>query len=240
MKLQSFLLLILTSSLWPVEQGTLQFNLGGKTYSTSHAQAVVQKKKGKTRILVAVKDVTQRFMLMLSAEVENGAETKPLFLTTYDSNLSVSLRTSQGALAILPIQQLAKATPLEYTERVLVETGETEDDPNYSTGQSHDAHHHKREKHRRKKIRSEYRKIKPRWHTMTKEERLASGEGVIENGMFRDTFFSLQLTPTVSGGKVTGYSGTFAGSGRFSKSISGAEIRPVENGILNVKVENVP
>lgn len=235
----AFTLLCATSA-WALDQGELQFSVAGKTYSTAHAQAVVHTQKGRTRIYIAVKDVTQRFMLLLSADVEKGSETKPLFLTTEDSNLSISLRTAQGALAILPYQQMAKPTALEYTERVDVDSGQWEDDPNEAP-ETHGHHHgHKKERRKRKKIRSEYRKVKPRWHTMTRQERLASGEGVIQNGTFKDTYFVLQLTPVVSANKVVSFTGTFSGSGRFSRSIAGAEVKPVQNGAFNVRVENVP
>ena len=236
MRFWATVLLFCTPALWALNQGELQFVVGGKKYTTTNAQGAITTKNGRVRIHIAVKDVEARFMLVLTADVAKGEETKPLSLTTQDSSLGISLRTAQGSMAVLPHQQLAQVNDLIYVERVQVETGELEEIP-----EEHGRHGHgKSERKFRKKIRSEYRKVRPRWHTMSAKERLATGEGVIENGAFRDSFLSLQLVPVVSGGKVMSYDGSFSGSGRFSKSISGAEQKPIQGGIFSVKVHNVP
>ncbi len=232
------ILLALTSALQALNPGELQFAVGAKQYTTTHAQGVVVTKNGKVRIHIAVKDVEARFMLLLTAEVAKGDELKPLTLTTQDSSLAVTLRTMQGSMAVLPHQQLAQVNDTSYVERVEVESDQLEEVPD-EKGRLGNGHHGHAKKYR-KKIRSEYRKVRPRWHTMSAKERLATGEGVIENGAFRDSFLSLQLIPVLSGGKVVSYDGTFAGSGRFSKSISGAEQKPIQGGVFNVKVQNVP
>ena len=88
-------------------------------------------------------------------------------------------------------------------------------------------------------MKSEYHRVKPRWHEMSRADRLKHGEGVIQNNSFRNTFFALRLVPVLSQGQVVSYTGTFSGAGRFSNSISGGEIRPVERGEFHIKVENV-
>lgn len=229
---------LLAPALQALNLGELQFVVGNKRYTTTNAQAIIVNKNGKVRIHVAVKDVESRFMLVLTADVAQGEETKPLTLTTQDSSLAVTLRTAQGSMAVLPHQQLAQVNDLSYVERVEVETDQLEEVPDERGMHGH--HHNKREKKYRKKIRSEYRKVRPRWHTMSTKERLATGEGVIENGAFRDSFLSLQLIPVVSGGKVVSYDGSFAGSGKFSKSISGSELKPIHGGVFSVRVQSVP
>ena len=224
------------SALFGVEQGELRFSVGGKTYTTSNAQGVLLLKAKKSRIHIAVKDVSQRFLFMVTADVEPGREKEPLFLTSEDTELSVSLRTSRGVLAILPEVQLAKVDPqLVYIERKDVETGETEEVVN---GQSGDKHSEQKRLNRRK-IRSEYERKTPRWHQMSRSERLKSGSGVIRNEAFRNTFFAIRLVPILAAGKVIAYNGTFSGTGRFSNSIQGGEIRAIEGGEFHVKVENV-
>lgn len=235
MKLALYGLLCL-SPLWSLDQGELQFAVGGKQYHTTQAQGMVQPIKGKSRIMIAVKDATARFMLILTADVDSGQEKLPLFLNTADSSLTATLKTRQGALAVMPQVQLARVDPrIEYVEVTHVETGETEDDPEDHVRHSNQGHQRKK----RKKLRAEYRRVKPRWHTMDKKERLKSGEGIIENHTFRDTYFTLQLVPVISGGKVVSYTGNFSGTGRYSGSVSGAEVRSISNGAFNVKVENV-
>lgn len=221
------------SGAWALAPGELSFTLGGKSYTTQNARAVIQTKGGKTRVMVAVKDISQRFMLVLTADLAPGDEGKPLQLTTDTAALGVTLRTAQGSLAVLPRLQLAKITDTTYSERVEVDTGELEDEPGQQADHHKDGHH----KRKRRKIRTEYRRVKPRWHTMSRAERLSTGEGVIENAAFRDTFFSLRLIPVKVGEKVVSYEGSFAGVGRFSQSISGAESKPLQNGVFNVQVE---
>jgi hypothetical protein len=228
--------LICLTSLWSLDEGELKFSIGGKQYVTTNAQGLVQIKKGKARIYIAVKDIESRFMLVLTADVPQGQETQQLNLNTADSSLTASLRTRNGTFAVMPQVQLAKVDQqISYVESTHVDTGELEDD----TDDKADKHSGERTRKKRKKIRSEYKRVKPRWHTMNSKERIKSGEGVIENNSFRDTYFALQLTPVLSQGKVVSYSGTFAGSGRFSNTVSGSEVRPIKNGVFRVRVENV-
>lgn len=238
MRFFATILLFISPALAALNLGELQFVIGNKKYITTHAQGIVTTKNGRVRIHIAVKDIDSRFMLILTADVAKGEEIKPLTLTTLDSSLGVTLRTMQGSMAVLPHQQLAQINDLAYVQRVEVETDQLEEVPNEQDRHGHA--HGKSEKKFRKKIRTEYRKVKPRWHTMSAKERLATGEGVIENGAFRDSFLSLQLIPVVSGGKVVSYDGSFTGNGRFSKSISGAEQKPIQGGAFNVRVQNVP
>ncbi|MBX3722589.1 MAG: hypothetical protein KF713_12175 [Turneriella sp.] len=214
----------------------MKFSIGGKNYTTTNAQGLIQAKKGKTRIMIAVKDVEQRFMLMVTADVAAGQEKETLTLNSEDSEVTVSLRTRQGTLAIMPHTQLAKIDPqMAYIERRDVDTGQTEDDPEDNERDRHS----QRPRKRRAKMKSEYHRVKPRWHEMSRADRLKHGEGVIQNNSFRNTFFALRLVPVLSQGKVVSYTGTFSGAGRFSNSISGGEIRPVERGEFHIKVENV-
>ena len=228
-------------ALYGAEPGVLQFNLGGKSFSTSNALGFFETKKGKTRIHIGVKDVSAKFMLMITAEVPAGDEKKPLILTTEDSSLSLTLRSAHGSLAVLPHRQLAQPTDSLYTQRVEVETEELEEIPVTDHTARMGAHGDRRqEKKYRKKIRIEYHKVKPKWHSMSSKERLQSGEGVIENGAFRDSYMLLQLNPVISGGKVVAINGTFGGSGRMSTTISGAQQKSIEGGSFNVRVQYAP
>jgi hypothetical protein len=234
-------LLISSAGAWALGEGELRFDLAGKSYSTAKAKGAVFVKNGKSRIFIGVKDATNKFILTFTADIPNGDEVRPLNLTTEDSSLAVSLRTTQGSLAVLPQVQLAKNTDITYMERVDVISSEMEDDPDdrdYPGTHGHKNGHYK--KRQRRKVRSEYRRVKPRWVGKSKAERMRLGEGIIQNKSFRDTYFSLQLTPVLSQGKVVSYTGSFSGTGRFSRSISGAEIKPISNGVLNVGIEYAP
>lgn len=219
-------------------EGELHFTLGGKNYTTQNAVALVQKKGTKTRVMIAVKDIDQRFMLMLTADLAKGDELKPLQLSTVDGALALTLRTQHGILAVLPATQLAKPTADMYSERLEVDSGQWEDDAMEEPAGDRNRAAHVRK--RRRKMRTEYRRVKPRWHQLTREERLRTGEGVIANRAFQDTYFTLTPTPVIQSGKVSAYQGAFSGTGRFSRSISGAEIRQIQDGAFNVRVEYAP
>lgn len=241
MRLLTAILFLLPPVIQAIEPGTLQFTLGGRSFTTTNALGALEAKNGRVRIHIGVKDVTAKFMLVITADVAQGEEKKPMVLTTEDSSICLTLRTAQGSLAILPHQQLVRSTDSLYTQRVEVETDQLEEVPssNYATQSDKHTNHHQEKKYR-KKIKVEYQKVKPKWHGMSRKERFASGEGVIENGAFRNSYVILQINPVLSGGKVVTINGTFGGSGRFSTSISGAEQRPIQNGSFSVKVQNVP
>jgi hypothetical protein len=226
-----------------MDQGQLRFALNGRQYVTQHAQGILQLKSNKARIFIAVKDVSSRFMLIFTADVEPGMEKKLMHLNTVDSGLSVSLRTEQGVFAVMPEIQMARGgDKIEYIERVPVDTGQLEDDPDavVDTSSPGIKAEQRVKKPKRKKVRSEYRRAKPRWANMPRSERIKRGEGIVGHKAFRDTFFSLQLTPILSEGKVVAYKGAFAGTGRFAQGPVGGEIRSIQGGRFNIKVENAP
>lgn len=215
--------------------GELRFQLGDRSYATTNALAAIEKKGANRRVTVAVKDIAQRFLFILTVDLPAGNELKPLELSTATDAVSLVLRTQQGSLAVLPQIQFAKPTDEMYSERVEVDTGELEDDPTVNTQRS--SAHDTVKKRRRHKKRVEYRRVKPRWHTMSREEKLQTGEGVIRNGSFANTSFRVRLVPVVSQGKVVSYEGSFGGVGRFSNSVSGAHLKSIQGGVFNVQVQ---
>ncbi len=240
MRFFAVIVVSLLSGAWALGEGDLQFTLAGKTYKTQNAAALVTTKNGKSRVVIAVKDIGQRFLFMMTADVAQGREAQALSLSSSDADVAVTLRTQQGVFALLPQQQLAKETNLTYAERVEVVTGELEDDAESHADiddRLNGRNHHKR---KRKKIRSEYRRIKPAWTRMSRADRLNSGAGVIENAAFRDTHFTLQLTPKIVNGKVVAYEGSFAGSGRFARGNGTGEIKALSGGSFHVRVEHAP
>ena len=100
------LLLVFSNSSIAAGEGDLQFALAGRQYATQNAVGLLRIKNGKCRILVAVKDINQRFLFMMTADVPVGHEKQSLHLSSADTDLSVTLRSSQGVFALLPHQQL--------------------------------------------------------------------------------------------------------------------------------------
>lgn len=216
------------------EDGQLRFKLDNTQYSTQQAMAVLKTVGDKKRLFVAVKDREQRFMFALTADLNPADTAKPLQLTTENGAVSLSLRTPQGVLAVLPRYQLAKNTPDLYTERIEKVTDEWEEEPVPAT----DAQ--TKEKRRlRRKVKVEYQKVKPRWHNYTREQRIESGEGIIDNKAFENTHFVLKLTPIVEQGKLVGYEGNFAGVARFARGLDAAETKAIQNGYFHVRLADV-
>jgi len=230
-------------ALGAVDEGTLSFSIGNRTYQTKAAVGAMQPLKDSTRIFVGVKDRDARFLFSFTVDIKKGSETETLTLTTYDHDLSVVFRSQHGAMAILPEVQLVKENPNEmYVERVEVDSGtmeEVDDRVNPTFGNRIQSLEKSSRHKRQKKIYAKYRLVKPRWHTMTKEQRIASGEGIIKNKKFENTFFAVTLKPVVAQGKIIAYEGSFSGIGRFAKNATGAEFTPIKNGEFFVKVENV-
>ncbi|AFM14591.1 hypothetical protein [Turneriella parva] len=240
MRIFAVTILLACTPLVALGEGELQFSLGGRAYATQHAAALVTTRNGKSRIVVAVKDINQRFLLMLSADVAAGNEKQPLYLSSADTDLAVTLRSSQGVFSLLPQQQLAKDANITYVEQVNIETDEFEDElesPAEIQDRLRGKFHARR---KRKKMRSEYRRVKPAWTRMSRQNRLETGAGVIQNGAFRDTHFTLQLTPNVVNGKVVSYQGSFSGSGRFAAQSGSGEIKMLSGGRFHVRVEHAP
>lgn len=227
-------LLMFTGAVQALADGELSFTIAGKHYSTAGAQAVIENKGGKRRLLIAVKDKAQKFLLVFTAMLANGDETRAQTLNTSSSELSLNLRTMQGTFAVLPAFQMATGTGIAYSESIAVESGELEDDPNHKP-QAHDSRDFKRRK--RKKIRQEYRRTEPHWKKLSRKERIERGEGVIQNAAFKDTYFTLQFTPVLSQGKVVSYEGTFSGTGRFARESGTSEVKPVQGGQFKVLVQ---
>jgi len=221
------------SGAWALSDGDLYFSIAGRNFHTSTAEAVIETKAGKKRILIAVKDRDQKFLFVFTAQLPRDEEARPQTLDSAHSDISVNLRTMQGSFALLPAVQLAKPTNLTYSEAVDVDTGELEDDPTDS--RPHADKNAKRRK--RRKIRREFKRVKPRWHTMSRRERIEQGEGVIENGAFKNAYFTLHLVPVVAGGKVTSYEGSFSGTGRYSRNTGTGEIVPITGGRFKVRVQ---
>lgn len=228
------LLFLTPSPMQALSEGELHFTVRGKTYTTQNAIAALQAKGDKTRIMIAVKDVEQRFMLTLTVDVARGDEQKTLRVSTEDTPLGFTLRTPQGALAVIPSVQLAKPTNDTYSVQFTKETNEWEDDPADQESPT------KRRNRKRRKVRTEYQRVKPTWHTMTSEQRRQTGEGVIANHAFDDTYFTVTLIPVIEAGKVISYEGVFSGTARFSQSISGAQVVPVNHGAFKVRVQYAP
>ncbi|HRP70518.1 MAG TPA: hypothetical protein PLY93_13400, partial [Turneriella sp.] len=170
--MRSFLVgLFSVTALFAVSEGELTFSVAGDNYVSHGAQGVLQTLKNQKRIVVAVKDRDAKFLFALTVDVPQESETQTLHLNTHDSVMSVVFRSTKGSMAIMPVVQFAKEDPNAIEiERIEKETNE------YESESPADAKLRKRRHNDphppRKKLHVEYRRVKPRWHSMTKEERL--------------------------------------------------------------------
>ncbi|HRP69415.1 MAG TPA: hypothetical protein PLY93_07785 [Turneriella sp.] len=219
-------------------EGAISFTLDGKTYSLADAKTAFIQKGDKSQLIIGVTDRTARVQFALT--VESPMFTTPQQFTTSSNSISLTVLTTKGMYSVVPEITFARDDFMRYNRRKEVETGEMEDDPNdtsdnlppecrtmHNTLQLQTAAHkasyercekrHKTERKKRKKIRVEYVQEPPTWVNKTREERLRTGDGVMREEQYRDTFFQVNLTPTLVDGKITQLTGSFGGTVRFAE-----------------------
>lgn len=214
-----------------IPEGTITFTLDGKTYSLADAKTALIQKSDKTQLIIGVTDRNARVQFALTAELSSF--TTPQQLSTEANSISLTVITTKGMYSVVPTVTLARDDFMQYVHRKEIETGEMEDDPNdqpeerdprcrseHNTLQLQSAqriaHEHCKQK-RRKKVRVEYVQKPPTWINKTREERLRTGDGVMQEKQYADTYFQVNLTPTVVDGKITQLVGSFGGTVRFAE-----------------------
>lgn len=222
----------------------IAFTVGGKVYELTGAQALLQQKDGKAKILIGAKDTTTRAMIAITAEIPSSSLDNEQILTTEFTPLSLVIVNTRGVYNIAPSVTLARDSFMRYTKREEVDTGELEDDPQDTL---HERAEECRQKHRdscehhgrrkRRKIRSVYRQHGPTWVGKTRAERIATGDGVMREEKYRDTTLQLQLKPVKSGGRVIQFTGTFSGTVLFNEGMNNAVNVQISNGVFNVPVQ---
>lgn len=226
----------------------INFSVGGKQYRLKGGHAVVNKVKGRTQLILAVRDTTSKAQIAITAEIPDGALDKPLELTSELHLLSAVIVNTRGIYSIVPQVTLARDDFMRYVKKEEIQTGEMEDDP-HDRPQDRIAEcregltehcHRLMHKHRRKKpkIKVRYSTHGPTWVNKSRSERIATGDGIMREEKYRDTSFILRLTPVVAGGKVTSITGSFAGIMTFNEGMNPAVKMPVQSGEIELQVHD--
>jgi hypothetical protein len=202
----------------------IAFTVGGRVYELTGAQALLKQKDGKAKILIGAKDTTTKAMIAITAEIPTSSLDSEQILTTEFTPLSLVIVNARGIYNIAPSVTLARDSFMRYTKREEVDTGELEDDPE-------DRHHERADECRQK------HRDGPTWVGKTREERIASGDGVMREEKYRDTLLQLHLKPVKSNGRVIQFTGTFSGTVLFNEGMSNAVKVQVSGGTFDVPVQ---
>jgi len=228
----------------------ISFTLGGKTYNLNGGQAVVTKKNGKLQLLIGARDPIAKAQFAITAEIPQNALSTTQELSAEFSLLSAVVVNDKGIYTVAPHQTLARDDFIRYTARDEIQTDELEEDPFDRPETRIDECQggltelcqrlmHKR-RHKRKKIRVSYRQHGPTWVGKTREQRLASGDGVVKEDKYKDVTFVIRLTPKLINGKLVELSGNFGGVLVFNEGMKRAVNTPISAGLFRVQVKNVP
>lgn len=225
------------------------FTIHGRQYQLQGGQAVVNIVKGRTQLILAVRDVQSKAQIAITAEIPAGALTgAPLELTADLHPVSAVIVNVKGIYSLAPHVTLSRDDFMQYVKKEEIVTDEVEDDPhdrpqdrlaecrqNLNENCLKLMHAHR---HKRKKVRVKYSKHAPTWVNKTRSERIASGDGIVREEKYKDTSFILRLTPVIHGGKVTQVTGSFAGVMVYNEGMNPAVKLPVQNGKIDLQVHD--
>ncbi|MGK5091990.1 hypothetical protein WDW89_08250 [Deltaproteobacteria bacterium TL4] len=128
-------------------------------------------------------------------------------LNTEYHDISFLVKTTAISVYVMPEVQLAKYSGLLYTER----QGEGRNE--------------------------RFERKAPEWVSMTRAQRIATGQGVIRNKTMEGTDFQLNLAPVLLNGKIIELKGTFAGIVKLGDNSTGEVSQQVLNdGAFRVSV----
>ncbi len=239
---------LLAASLWA--DGTISFRIGPREYQLTGAQGIIAKRKGKTQLLIAVKDAQQKAQFALSAELPADL-TGPVELTPDIAPLTAVIVNTRGIYSFVPHVTLARDDFMRYTKKEEIVTGELEDDPEdrpedrleecrreKSARECIQAIKQKRRK--RPKVTVRYVKHGPTWMGKSREERITQGDGVAVEEKYRDTSLVVRITPVLVNGKVVSLTGSFAGIMVYNEGLAAATKVPLQGGAFSVTVKDTP
>ncbi len=243
----AIIFLLFSASLWA--DGNISFRIGTREYQLSGAHGVLAKRKGKTQLVIAVKDTQHKTQFALTAELPAGL-TGPMELTPEIAPLTAVIVNARGIYSFVPHVTLSRDDFMRYTKKEEIATGELEDDPEdrpeerleeCRRGSFRDCLQAIKEKRRRRqKVRVRYTKHAPTWVGKSREERVTQGDGVAVEEKYRDTSLVVRLTPVLVNGKVTSLTGSFAGVVVYNEGLNSATKVPLQGGAFSVTVQGAP
>lgn len=225
------------------------FTLSGRQYQLQGGQAVLNTVKGRTQLILAVRDIQSKAQIAITAEIPAGAlNGAPLELSADLYPVSAVIVNAKGIYSVVPHVTLARDDFMQYTKKEEIVTDEAEDDPHdrpqdrlVECRREMNEHCMKlMQQHRlkRKKVRVKYSKHGPTWVGKSRAERIATGDGIMREEKFKDTSFILRLTPVMNGNKVTQFTGSFAGVMVYNEGMNPAIKLPVQNGTIDLQVHD--
>ena len=188
--------------------GELNFSVAKNQYIFSNALASIEQRQD-GKSVVTVGLSDPKTKAKIILAAFSIDPTQLQHLSSEYNNISFTLKTSEVSASLIPSKQLTQEGDLRYSSRQL-----TND-----------------------KTQRSIRK-RARWATMSRRQRLATGEGVINNSKMEGTIFYLNLYPLIKDEKLIELNGVFSGLLRLNNHATGAEeLTPLSEGEFRVHVE---
>lgn len=226
--------------------GSIAFQIGGRSYRLTGAHALIAQRHGKTQVIVGVKDTEAKAQFAFTAELASTL-TGPVELSPETVPITAMIVTPQGFYSFVPAVTLVHDEFMRYTKKEELVTGELEDDPNDNGDAAAEECRRnnlrdceriaKTKRRKRPKVIVKYSQHSPTWLGKSREQRITQGDGVAIEEKYRDTALLIRLTPTIVDGKVTHLTGSFAGTMLYSTSPNSATRVPLQAGTFSVTVK---
>jgi hypothetical protein len=231
-------------------ESEINFSIQGRTYALTGGYAVISQKNGHAQIMIAARDANAKAQIAITAELAGPQLDQTIEVSTEYNPISAIIVNPHGIYSVVPQVSLARDDFMRYTVREEVNTGDMEDDP---TDRLHEraaecrhgftaaCRKHLHDKGaKRQKIKVVYKKQPPTWVGKSRAERVKTGDGIIQEKKYRDTYFTLRLTPVMLANKVVSVSGSFGGVVLFNAGMNQGVRMPIQNGSFSLQVKYVP
>lgn len=186
---------------------TVAMKIDGKEYRFSGASAgsVTDLGNGTVRLTIGLRDNVRGIMMRISADIPEDRMGEELHLAADYADVSMIYKSGALRFMIAPALQMARGSDMEYYE---------------NSGRA---------------AKSRIKKHRPEWFSMDRDERIASGRGVIREKSMEGTSLFLVIRPVADGGRQE-FRGTFSGVARVPAGKKGTRPVVINGGQFRVEV----
>ncbi len=186
---------------------TIIMKIDGKEYrfSGTSAGSITDLGNGTVRLTIGLRDNVRGIMMRISADIPEDRLGEELHLAADYADLTMIYKSSALRFMIAPALQMARDSGIEYYEN----NGWT--------------------------AKSRIKKHRPDWLAMDRDERIASGRGVIREKSMEGTSLFLVLRPVADSGRQE-FRGTFSGVARVPAGKKGTRPVVINGGQFRVEV----
>jgi hypothetical protein len=186
---------------------TVIMKIDGKQYrfTGTTAGSLTDLGNGTVRITIGLRDRGQGVMMRISADLPEDRKGEELHLAADYADISMVYKSAALQFMIAPALQMARDSDVQYYE---------------NTGRA---------------VRSRIKKHRPDWFAMDREERIASGKGIVREKSMEGTSLFLVIRPVADSGRQE-LRGTFSGVARVPGGKKGTRPVVINGGQFRVEV----